>query len=226
MTNDELVEMYRSPDSVPPVSALADVDRVDWSSVGHAYGPATDVPALLRAMTSTESTHRDYALQSLCQTIWHQGTIYAASAKAVPFLLKLLEADGPHDKTAVAFLLANLADGQPSFHRCEDNPEEAARWREILAKSNRSLDDEIAAGRIYHADIRQQIGQQLDLLYPYLRDESPEVRQMMVVVIGTYPEIVKRVLPDLQELLGQEPDPYVRESLQQVIASSSAGSGG
>ncbi|PQO33357.1 hypothetical protein C5Y96_10925 [Blastopirellula marina] len=224
MNSDELITLYRAPDSVPPVSALADVDSVDWSAVDHAYGPATDVPALLRAMTSTESTHRDYAMQTLFQTIWHQGTIYAASAKAVPFLLKLLEADGPHDKAAVAYLLASLAEGQPSFFRCENNPEEAARWREILAKSNRSLDEEMAAGRIYHADLRQQIGQQLDLLYPYLRDPHPEVRQMIVVAIGTYPEIVKRVVPNLKERLDEEPDPYVRESLQQVIESSLPGS--
>lgn len=221
MTSDELADLYRSPDSVPPVSALADLDSVDWTSVCDAYGPATDVPAFIRAMASIESTHRDYAMQALFQTIWHQGTIYSASAKAVPFLLKLLEADGPHDKSAVAILLAELADGQPSFHRCEDNPEEAARWREILAKSNRSLDDELAAGRVYHADIREQIYAQLDLLYPFLRDENPEVRQSIAVAIGSYSQVVARVLPDLKEALDQESDKYVRETLEKIIQQGS-----
>lgn len=221
MTSDELAELYRSLDSVPPVSALADLDRVDWSSVSDAYGPANDVPAFIRALASTESTHRDYAIQALFQTIWHQGTIYSASAKAVPFLFKLLEVDGPHDKSAVAILLAELADGQPSFHRCEDNPEEATRWREILAKSNRSLDDELAAGRIYHAEIREQVYAKLDLLYPFLRDESPEVRQSIAVAIGTYPQVVARVLPNLKEILDQEPDQYVRETLEKIIQQGS-----
>lgn len=222
MTSDEFAEMYRSPDSVPPVSALDGLDDVDWSSLRDAYGPATNVPAYIRAMASTEPTHRSCAMQILFQTIWHQGTIYSASASAIPFLVKLMEAEGPHDKVDVAFLLANLVDGRPSFFRCENNPEEVAKWRKILEKEDRSLDEEMMAGRVVHADIREQVSRHLDLLYPYLGDKNPEVRQSIAVAIGYYPEIVSRVLPDLTAVLEDEPDQYVRETLQQIIQRVSA----
>ena len=48
MTPDDLVALYRSPYSAPPLLALAGLDQVDWSAVKDAYGPATGIPALLR----------------------------------------------------------------------------------------------------------------------------------------------------------------------------------
>ena len=79
MTTDELVALYESPDSVPALPALDGLDRVDWSALGDAYGPATKAPAFLRALASTEPEHRNYAAESLFQHIWHQGTVYSAT---------------------------------------------------------------------------------------------------------------------------------------------------
>jgi hypothetical protein len=83
MTPDDLVAMYQSA-SDP--SSLHRLRTVDWSAVSHAYGPATDVPALLRAFVSDVPDHRDFACQLLFQTIWHQGTVYEATATVVPIL--------------------------------------------------------------------------------------------------------------------------------------------
>jgi hypothetical protein len=140
MTPDDLVALYRSPYSAPPVLALAGLDQVDWSALGDAYGPATDIPALLRALVSGDPDHREFACSLLHQTIWHQGNVYSATAAAIPFLYNLLEADGPQDNGAIADLLALIADGQPPFLHCETDPKEAAAWRAILAKVGRSLD--------------------------------------------------------------------------------------
>jgi len=96
MTVDDLIAQYRSPYSVPPILALADLDEVDWSAVSDAYGPATDIPALLRAAVSSNPDHREFAYELLYQTIWHQGNVYSATATAIPFLYNLIEADGPH----------------------------------------------------------------------------------------------------------------------------------
>src|SRR5262249_37515231 len=159
----------RSPYSAPPLLALAGLDQLDWSAVRDAYGPATDTPALLRALVSVNPDHREFASELLHQTIWHQGNVYSATAAAIPYLYNLLEADGPQDKKAIAGLLALIADGQPSFAHCETDPKAAAQWRVILEKDGRSLDAEIAAGRVVTEEIRRQLARRPDLLSFCLR---------------------------------------------------------
>lgn len=177
MTVDDLLAQYRSPTSVPPVRALAGLDQVDWSAVSHAHGPATDVPALLRAAVSDNPEHRQFAYELLYETIWHQGNVYSATATAIPFLYALIEEDGPHDKEAIAGLIAVIAAGQPPFLHCVTDSEAEAEWRAILSKSGRPLDAEIAEGHRVAEAIRQQLDRRPDLLALCLQlraDDEPE----------------------------------------------------
>lgn len=82
---------------------LAGLDAVPWVELHDAYGSAEEVPELLRAMQRPED--RDAALYTLHETIWHQGTVYEATAPAVPFLAGLAEAD----ESLMADMLALLA---------------------------------------------------------------------------------------------------------------------
>ncbi len=175
MTPDDLAAMYRSADSAPPMLALAGLDEVDWASVSDAYGPASDIPALLRALISDNPDHREFACVLLHQTIWHQGNVYSATATAIPFLYNLLEADGQHDKEAIAGLLALIADGQPSFLHCETDPKAAAFWRSALDKVGKSLDAEIAEGHAVAEAIRRQLARRPDLLAFVLQPADDEV---------------------------------------------------
>lgn len=217
LTPDVLISYYETVDPAFDPPPLRDLKSVDWSSLTHAHGKATDVPALLRALMSDEPDHRDFALQLLCETIWHQGDIYEATAATVPFLYNLLEADGPHDKASIAHLLAMIADGLPPFARCEGNPKEMERWQSILSKKGRSLEVEMARGRKYTEEVRRRLVSQFDLLYPFLRHSDPEVRRSVAVAVGHFPEVAARVLPDLEAALRDESDKYVREALQEVI---------
>ena len=60
--------------------------EIDWSTVQACYGPATSVPALLRQVASPLSSERSDAISALWGCLCHQGTVYEASAIAVPFL--------------------------------------------------------------------------------------------------------------------------------------------
>lgn len=62
----------------------ASLDDIDWSSVSHAYGPATDVPELIRGLAGASAPD---CLQELFGSITHQGTRYPATRLAVPFLV-------------------------------------------------------------------------------------------------------------------------------------------
>lgn len=108
------------------------LDEIDWHSLTHAYGPASDVPGQIRDLASPDAETRRQAMHALYGNIWHQGTVYEATAYAVPFLIELLEAqDLPnhdlsnHDlsnkdqpnanivppKDEILILLSNLANG-------------------------------------------------------------------------------------------------------------------
>ena len=97
-------------------AALDELDRVDWESLAHAYGigrgdddaPHTDVAGSLRGLSITDPDHEpqcgtgttvgetsafDDAIYLLYGNIWHQGTIYQATAYAVPFLVAYAAGD-------------------------------------------------------------------------------------------------------------------------------------
>lgn len=112
---------------------LVNLDAIDWKSLRHAYGEASDVPKLIRALVSDHPGKREGALDALFSTIWHQGTVYSASPAAVPFLVELLEADQQEDLPAILELLAHLATGTPD-EDAEALPNAATAAREAVSK--------------------------------------------------------------------------------------------
>ncbi len=68
---------------------LAGLDEIGWAGLSHAYGPAGDVPGLLRALAAGSPADREHALHALYGTIFHQGSRHEATAPAVPFLAGL-----------------------------------------------------------------------------------------------------------------------------------------
>ncbi|SCF46181.1 hypothetical protein GA0070216_11982 [Micromonospora matsumotoense] len=88
---------------------LNGIDEIDWSRLSHAYGPADDVPAQLRALASADPAVRDRARHDLYGNIFHQGTRYEATAYAVPFLLELLADPATAEPSELLALLVALA---------------------------------------------------------------------------------------------------------------------
>lgn len=81
-------------------SLLAGLDDVPWDTLEHAYGPATDVPEVLRALVSGEEEQADEAMYELYGNIWHQGSVYPATIPAVPFLVAIAVARAAGKQTA------------------------------------------------------------------------------------------------------------------------------
>ncbi|AXG81078.1 hypothetical protein [Streptomyces paludis] len=71
---------------------LEDLDDHPWSELEHAYGEADDVPDLLRAAAGEDEEEAEEALGELYGSILHQGSVYSASACAVPYLAGLAAA--------------------------------------------------------------------------------------------------------------------------------------
>lgn len=69
---------------------LEDLDSIPWGQLQHAMGTAEDVPGDLRDLAFGDDAARDHAVGSLCNTICHQGSVYEATAPAVPFLVEMV----------------------------------------------------------------------------------------------------------------------------------------
>ncbi|TMG51826.1 MAG: hypothetical protein E6H89_07860 [Chloroflexi bacterium] len=92
---------------------LEGLDAVPWHQLHHAYGRADDVPSLLRDVAIGSETVRERAIDQLFGCLDHQGTVYEASAFAVPFLAEIAgDKRTPFRwRVWVLVLLAGLADG-------------------------------------------------------------------------------------------------------------------
>jgi HEAT repeat protein len=177
------------------------LDQVDWAALEHAHGRASDVPVLIRAAASDDADARELAFELLAESIWHQGNVYSATTRAVPFLYRMLEADDTPDKQQVAVLLASIAGCH--FATLADDPRAVA-------------DEDWAA-------TRRAVAERLDLLYPHLRDPDWGVRHAVAWAIGRFPEIAKRLLPNLEAAYRKERNETVRLGLASAIAQSPEG---
>ena len=69
------------------------LDDPRWNALDHAYGPAGDVPDLLRAVERGEQELWDELVPCLC----HQGTVYTASYAALPHIVTIARTRDPQD---------------------------------------------------------------------------------------------------------------------------------
>jgi hypothetical protein len=88
---------------------LAGIDDVPWGDLEHAYGSATDTPALLQrvARGDVDVDTWDEVFGSLA----HQTMVYAASAAAAPYLIRLTYTLHGDDLQGVLALLDAIASG-------------------------------------------------------------------------------------------------------------------
>jgi len=217
ITPEQLIAKYQNLQAQARIQALEGIDKIDWSKLNHAHGEASDFPILLLATFSENKRDREFAFRLLFETIWHQGTVYEASAYAVPFLFRALESPEAIDKSAFALLLSCLADGTSGLqvHTLADKQSEKI-WREILAKDNLELETEIAKEIEYVNNIRKAVGKGLHLLYPFLQEEyaSGDVAKTLAL----YPEQRAETIPLLEKAQDSIEDEVSREAIQSALA--------
>lgn len=69
---------------------LARLEDVNWREISHAYGPATNVPELLKAFAFGSHKQRLEAREAWSGSIIHQGTYSSAAVAVVPFLAEII----------------------------------------------------------------------------------------------------------------------------------------
>ncbi|MFE1016459.1 hypothetical protein ACFW4M_35095 [Streptomyces sp. NPDC058794] len=142
----------------------AELDTVPWQNLDHAYGPAEDVPELIRSLYRDDEEAADAAIHELYGNIHHQGTVYPASAPSVPFLAHAAR-HIPGRRTKLLMLLATLAD-----HDRSDS--ESAHWPDSSV-----------------AEVCAELCRVLPELLPCLSDGERPVRRAALRVVGAVAEL-------------------------------------
>ena len=166
---------------------LEGLNKINWSQLHHAYGEASDVPILIHQLLSNDKTTTDKAIYELFGNIYHQHTVYEASAYAVPFLQEILNSSEIINsiKMSIACLLASMVDGY-----------------------------DIKDGS-YVRKIQEAV--EIRLLFPYLSCENPTVRECVAGALTHYPQYFTETLPMLEEAFALENDDEAKEKIAKAV---------
>ena len=185
---------------------LEELASINWNDLSHAYGSAEDVPHLLRDLTSPDEQLRGRALGTLYTNIYHQGTVYQASAYAVPFLLELLREETVPERGELLILLAHLAQGN-TYHRQHWHfySEERKQDPVLLAQ--------LEEGIFWVEQTYEAVSAGLPLYCSLLEDPAPQLCMAVLRVLGSLSRQASQIVSLLVERFSAERDQRVQACL-------------
>ncbi len=199
------------------------LDTVDWSRFHHAYGPAADVPSLLRTLvlpeapSATGKTALGSAIHALWGNVYHQGTVWGVTPHVVPFLYEVAASSKPTPQARqfVLTYLRHLALSDPYSRFPEPFDLEAV---EALATAVEGLglpqsvidgdafgelpdgvDPEAAeqAGELWRRDSHRAVERGLPAVLPLLDDDDDDVVGLTIALLSDFPRMAPRCVPAL-----------------------------
>ena len=183
--------------------AFTGIDDIDWASMVHAYGDASDVPQLLRGLASADPEERDIALDGMYGAVHHQGDVYDSTVACLPFLFDLVADASVADRGSLVGLLCSIAgeeepDPEEIGGLFEDEEEDAAWVANFLTAS---------------ATVRGRAAFFLDLL----ADPDPGLREVLPEAVVQLHDDPARVLAALRGRMAVERADEVVRSLVRAI---------
>jgi hypothetical protein len=178
---------------------LDDLDKIDWESIRHRDGPATDIPKLLRDLISEDKKAQSGAVLELFKKIWYHGTVYEATSKAVPFLYEILENPSCSERFSIAWLLGSIANGCTN-HK-EINPKNKNEVEMIWVKEA-------------HGAILKGVKTALGLLGEIDKD----LRLPIILLLASLPEEAAQITPIMSSMLSKEKNDETRAGLGLALA--------
>lgn len=208
-----------------PGNMLEGLSEVNWNSIHHAYGVATDIPPLLQALLSESQVERRKALAELNNLIHHQGTLYEATVYVAPFLIELLAAPEMPGQDDIAAIVALFAEDQWLEDTLEKQHIEVpgmlglAKAEALFARfaETQSPDDTGEQQRLWARALQVIVGSNLHLLYRHLQSIDPDVRQIIASALALFPEQKVTSLPFLEQAFEIEEQKIVKMELGQAI---------
>ena len=180
---------------------LEDLDSIDWASLQHAYGNASDVPVLLRSLLSEEEQVRDNAIYELFGNIHHQGTIYETSSYAVPFLMEFLDCSNFTKKDDIAVLVICIA-GYYNVDVPEKNKVDATRNESVII-----------------CQVRCAALPYIPQLLPYMQNAElvEACGYEFALMLSRYPEYFELTIPVLENAVAIQTEYEIEEEMQAIL---------
>lgn len=193
--------------------ALIGLDSINWSQLSQAYGPADDVPTLLRALQSADSEVYLTGYDACLSNIYHQGSRYSASVKAVPFLYALLGRQTTKNRQSLLYLITSLAVGHPDSS--VPNGVDVAKWEKQIANTQEPSASEHSH---YEFATYEAAERGLSSVIRYLEEESPAMRATAAHALAFFPRHSDTSAAALFGLLSRETCSVVRSTIVLAIA--------
>ncbi|MFE6052569.1 HEAT repeat domain-containing protein [Kitasatospora sp. NPDC056446] len=165
---------------------INNLDGVDWSSMGHAYGPADDVPLWLEQMASPDPDVRQEAFSSFYGSAHHQGDVYSCTAASLPFLFTLADDPQAPDRAAVIRLMLSIGSAA-----LECDPDAV-----YFSPSGHESTP--------HADVVPQMRERVEDFVRHAADPDPQVRRAAVPALGLFLDDADRAFALLRQRLAAE----------------------
>ena len=142
------VGILRGMAADPPSLAL---DDPRWRELHECFGPAVDVPKLLRRLADPSSANVwDDMFTHLC----HQGTAYSASYAAVPHVVRIAESTTAGERLMPLFFIASV-----EYWRLEQTKDPAPPWvmedyHAAIERARRLTCESMSRGAVSDLDAR------------------------------------------------------------------------
>ena len=170
---------------------------IPWADISHAYGPATEIPDLLRRMYGGE----DDAWFEFWNLVMHQGTLYPATVAVIPvFLDWLADPEAPQRQPVWDFLR------EAARHRPEDATPDAF-YLDIYKTEYRQI----------VLDVLGAIRQGLPFYLQQAQDGTEVDRAGAYSLLGELPEALLESLPLLTERATSEQTPELQKTAFEAL---------
>lgn len=201
------------------------IDTVPWSRLHHAYGPATDVPDLLKALmwpddasselrARAKANGRDlfqHVTLELGGNVYHQGTVWQVTAKTVPFFFEILR-NGPNNSACHKFLiryLHDLAMGYPDdvfpdLPHPDDEFAETEGLKDVEEAPTYNTDEDDFRFLIWWRDSYVAVERNLEFILPCVRDDSEAVAGEAIALLASFPRQTEISSPLLRSIAKTE----------------------
>jgi hypothetical protein len=190
---------------------LEGLDSVNWKDLGHAYGAAEDVPDLIRALASDEPQVREDARTHLWCNVIHQGTVYSATAYAVPFFLELLAAPAVKDKPPLLELVTSIAGGSSYLDVHNDLFDAIPAY--TVKVPQHELDARLKQELGWVEAARQAVADGWRVYLQLLDTEGAQTRSCAAYALAVCGSSAGECVPRLRKRLAGEADDRVRASI-------------
>lgn len=166
---------------------INDLKSIDWTSLGHAYGPAGDVPQWLRDMASPDAKVREQAFSNFYSAAHHQGDVYPCTVASLPFLFDLAASPSTPDRASVVALIVSIG------REAVDRDEIGGIWIGIDGEETTAYQDAAAL-----------IRGRGEVFTGYACDADARVRSAAIPGVGLFLDDTERAVGVLRDRLDAE----------------------